>query len=266
LLQYSVSPAETVLLFGAAVLGGAVNSVAGGGGFIAFPALLVTGMPSINANATNTVALWPGTVASTGAYRKALSFKLLKQIMPLIIITFLGSIIGSYLLLHTRQSTFDKLVPWLLLGATTLFSFGTRITRWVIRHHTEGGPSTWRVVGVTTLQACAAIYIGYFGAGAGIVMLALLAVMGLENIHSMNGLKTLLATCGNFVAAVMFIFAHAVYWPQALLMVFGSVLGGYASAWYAQKLAPTKIRAIVMVVGFSMTAYFFWRVYFHGKI
>jgi len=97
-------------------------------------------------------------------------------------------------------------------------------------------------------------------------MLALLAVMGLENIHSMNGLKTLLATCGNLVAAVMFIFAHAVYWPQALLMVFGSVLGGYGSAWYAQKLQPGKIRAIVMAVGFSMTAYFFWRVYFHGKI
>ena len=266
MLQYPVSPSETTLLFGAAVLGGAVNSVAGGGGFIAFPALLVTGMPSINANATNTVALWPGTVASTGAYRKALSGKLLKQILPLIIITFLGSVAGSYLLLHTRPSTFDKMVPWLLLGATTLFSFGTRITRWVLRHHTEGGPSTLRVVSVTALQAVAAIYIGYFGAGSGIVMLALLAVMGLENIHSMNGLKTLLATCGNLVAAVMFIFAHAVYWPQALLMVFGSVLGGYASAWYAQKLAPGKIRAIVITIGFSMTAYFFWRVYFHGKI
>jgi uncharacterized membrane protein YfcA len=147
------------------------------------------------------------------------------------------------------------------LGATILFSIGGKVTGWITRHHTEGGPSALRVVGVTTLQACVAIYIGYFGAGVGIVMLALLAIMGLENIHSMNGLKTLLATCGNAVAVVMFIFAHAVFWRQALLMLVGAGLGGYAGAWYAQKLDPKVVRYIVMAVGYSMTAYFFWRTY-----
>jgi uncharacterized membrane protein YfcA len=259
-----VSISEIILLFCAALLGGAVNSVAGGGGFIAFPALLFTGMPSINANATNTVALWPGTLASTGAYRKALSGELLKRILPLIVITFLGSILGSALLLKTRVATFDKMVPWLLLAATLLFSFGGKVTAWINRHHTDGGPTTGRVVGITLLQLCVAVYIGYFGAGVGIVMLALLSMMGMENIHSMNGLKTLLATCGNGMAVIVFIFAHAVIWPQALLMVFGGGLGGYAGAWYAQKLDPRTVRYIVIAIGYTMTTYFFWRTYLRG--
>jgi hypothetical protein len=242
--------------------GGIVNSVAGGGGFIAFPALLFSGVPSINANATGTVALWPGTVASTGAYRKALSAELLKRILPLIIITFLGSIVGSILLLKTRQSTFDKMIPWLMFGATLLFTFSSKVTAWVNRHHSaDTGPSKLRVIGVTVLQAMAAVYIGYFGAGVGIVMLALLAMMGIENIHSMNGLKTLLATCGNAVAVTVFIIAGAVFWPQALVMIFGGGLGGYVGAWYAQKMDPKSIRYVVITIGCSMTAYFFWRIY-----
>lgn len=259
-----MSISEIILLFCAALLGGAVNSVAGGGGFIAFPALLFTGMPSINANATNTVALWPGTLASTGAYRKALSGELLKRILPLIVITFLGSILGSALLLKTRVATFDKMVPWLLLSATLLFSFSGKVTAWINRHYSEGGPSLLRVAGITVLQLCVAIYLGYFGAGVGIVMLALLSMMGLENIHSMNGLKTLLATCGNGVAVVMFIFAHAVRWPQAILMVFGGGLGGYAGAWYAQKMDPKHVRYVVITIGYTMTTYFFWRTYLRG--
>jgi len=261
-----VSLSEIILLFCAALLGGAVNSVAGGGGFIAFPALLFTGMPSINANATNTVALWPGTLASTGAYRKALSADLLRRILPLIVITFFGSIFGSALLLKTRQSTFDHMVPWLLLSATVLFSLGGKLTAWINRHHTESGPSLGRVVGITLLRLCVAIYIGYFGAGVGIVMLALLSMMGMENIHSMNGLKTLLATCGNAMAVIVFIFAHAVVWPQAILMVFGGGLGGYAGAWYAQKMDPRHVRYVVIAIGYSMTTYFFWRVYLHGRM
>ena len=261
-----MSLSEIIVLFCAALLGGAVNSVAGGGGFIAFPALLFTGMPSINANATNTVALWPGTLASTGAYRKALSADLLRRILPLIVITFLGSIFGSALLLKTRQSTFDHMVPWLLLSATVLFSVGGRLTAWINRHHSESGPSLGRVTGITLLQLCVAIYIGYFGAGVGIVMLALLSMMGMENIHSMNGLKTLLATCGNAMAVIVFIFAHAVVWPQAILMVFGGGLGGYAGAWYAQKMDPRHVRYVVIAIGYSMTTYFFWRVYLHGRM
>jgi len=254
-----VSWSEIILLFSAAVVGGTVNSVAGGGGFIVFPALLFTGMPPINANATNTVALWPGTLASTGAYRKTMSAALLKRMLPLFIVTFVGSVIGAYLLLKTPQQTFLKMVPWLLLGATVLLAFGRRITAWTSRHHAEHGPSLWAMVGVTALQACIAIYLGYFGGGAGIVVLALLAVMGMDNIHAMNGLKNFLVSCGNGVALVIFIAAHAVFWPQALLMIGGAVLGGYGGAHYAQKLNPRLVRAIVIAIGSCMTVYFFWK-------
>lgn len=218
-------------------------------------------MLPVNANATNTVALWPGTLASTGAYRRSLSWQLLKSLSPLIIITFLGSVAGSYLLLHTPQTTFMKMVPWLLLAATVLFCFGGKITAWVKQRHSANGPGLGTVIGITFLQLCVAIYIGYFGAGGGIIMLALLAVMGLEDIHAMNGMKTLLATCGNGVAVIMFIFAHAVEWPQALLMIGGAILGGYAGAHYAQKTNPQAVRWIIIGIGSSMTLYFFWQVY-----
>ena len=265
-LHWNVSSSEIVLLFSAAVAGGAVNSVAGGGGFIAFPALLFTGMPPVNANATNTIALWPGTLASTGAYRRALSWKQLRSLAPLIVITFFGSLIGAFLLLHTPQTTFMKMVPWLLLGATVLFSFGGRITAWIRQHHPSHGPGRATIVGITFLQLCVAIYIGYFGAGVGIIMLALLAIMGMEDIHAMNGMKTLLATCGNGVAVVMFISAHAVFWPQALLMVGGAILGGYGGAYFAQKANPRFLRYLIIGIGSGMTAYFFWKVYSSSMI
>lgn len=249
------------MLFGVATLGGLLNSIAGGGSFITFPTLLFMGIPSVNANATNTVALWPGTVASTGAYRKSLGRDLLRQMLPLIVITFLGGAVGAALLLKTRPATFDKLIPWLLLVATVMFNLGPRINAWVARHHTEGGPSLGRVTGVTLLQALLAIYLGYFGAGVGFVIMALLAIMGLDNIHAMNGLRTLLVTCGNAVAVIVFIVAGAVYWPQALLMLVGAAIGGYAGAWYVQKLDPRKVRYFVICLGYSMATYFFWKGY-----
>ena len=216
-------------------------------------------MPPVNANATSTIALWPGTLASSWAYRKALNRELFKTLLPLVVITFSGSILGAVLLLRTPQTTFLKMVPWLLLGATLLFIFGGRITSWVKQHHIVQGPSRITVLGVAFVQLCVAIYIGYFGAGVGFVMLALLTMMGIENIHSMNGMKTVLATCGNGVAIVMFIFAHAVMWPQALLMIGGAALGGYGGAHYAQKLDQKIVRYIVIAIGATMTAYFFWR-------
>lgn len=252
-------PLQIALLFSSAVLGGAINSVAGGGGFIVFPALLFTGMPPVNANATNTVALWPGTLASSWAYRKALPRELFTSLLPLMLITFCGSILGAALLLRTPQTTFLKMVPWLLLGATLLFIFGSKITSWVRQHHPAQRPSRTTIMAVAFVQLCVAVYIGYYGAGVGFVMLALLTMMGIENIHAMNGMKTVLATCGNGVAIVMFIFAHAVIWPQALLMIVGGALGGYGGAHYAQRLDQKTVRYIVIAIGAAMTAYFFWQ-------
>jgi len=254
-----VSSSEAALLFSAALVAGVANAIAGGGSFITFPSLLFTGMLPVNANATNTVAVWPGILASTSAYRKSLNLPLLSRVAPLIIVTLLGSVAGALLLLHTPQMTFMKMVPWLLLSGTILFAFGARITRWVNRRHPDHGPSGVTVAGVSFVQLLVGVYIGYYGAGVGFIILPLLSIMGIENIHSMNGLRTLLATCGNAVAVVLFILARAVVWPQALVMMVGAILGGYAGAHWAQKLKQKTMRYVVIAIGSGMTAYFFWK-------
>lgn len=254
-------PAHAPLLFLAAFLGGALNSVAGGGGFIVFPTLLFSGMMPINANATNTVALWPGTMASVGAYRREFGSKeQWRELLPLFIVTLIGSLVGAKMLLRTPQMTFMRQVPWLLLGATLLFTFGGYVTKWV-RARTERHlhASAAGTVGVAALQLVVSIYIGYFGAGAGILMLALLALMGMENIHTMNAFKTVLASTANLIAMITFIVAKAVAWPQASLMIVGAMLGGYGGAWYAQKLDQKVVRYLVIALGAGMSAYFFWR-------
>jgi uncharacterized membrane protein YfcA len=264
LLHYRVTLAEIALLLSVAAIAGALNSIAGGGSFLSFPALMFLGMPSVNANATNTTALWPGTIASTGAYRKALSWELLQRMWPLAISTVTGSVVGAWLLLHTRQRTFDRLVPWLLLAGTLLFSFRGKVTGWANTQHQADGIPPGRVAWITLAQGLLGIYIGYFGAGVGIVMLPLLVLMGIENIHTLSGLRTLLVTCGNAVAIVLFIVARAVFWPQALVMTLGAVLGGYGGAYVAQKMPPRLVGYLVIGIGYGMTAYFLWRVYLRG--
>jgi uncharacterized membrane protein YfcA len=220
-----------------------------------------TGIPSVNANATNTTALWPGTVASTGAYRRALNLGLLLRMIPLAVSTLAGSLAGAWLLLHTRQRTFDQLIPWLLLAGTLLFSMRGRVTQWAVRSQQGGAPSGGTVTLVALMQGILGIYIGYFGAGVGIVMLPLLVVMGVEDIHAISGLRTLLVTCGNAVAVALFILARAVYWPQALTMTLGAILGGYGGAYLAQKMQPRTVGYVVIAIGWTMTLYFFWKAY-----
>lgn len=257
-----MSSSEAALLFLAAIVAGAANAIAGGGSFITFPSLLFTGIPPVNANATNTVAVWPGILASTSAYRRVLGGALLKSVAPLIVVTLLGSCLGALLLLKTPQMTFMKMVPWLLLVGTVLFAFGGRISAWANRRHAAHGPSVAMITGVSFVQFLAGIYIGYYGAGVGFIILPLLAMMGIEDIHAMNGVRTLLATCGNAVAVVLFIIARAVLWPQALVMMGGAILGGYAGAHYAQKLRQKTVRYIVITIGLAMTVYFFWKTSF----
>jgi len=243
----------------AALIAGAINSVAGGGSFVSFPALLFLGIPPVNANATNTVALWPGQPASVWAYRGELRHLPKSAIIPLTVIGIVGGILGAWVLLITPQKTFMHLVPWLLLIATLIFMMSARISRWVRErsaHAQRGEFATGRGV---VLQLFIAFYIGYFGAGAGILILAMLALLGMEHIHTMNALKAWLTTVSNGVAAVLFVFSHAVYWPQAILMIVGSVLGGYFGAYFAQKTKPEHVRLIVIVIGFVLTAYFFAR-------
>lgn len=225
---------------------------------------MFTGLPTTIANATNTVALWPGTVASTGAYRKALDWPLVRRMMPLIIITVAGSLVGAVLLMKTHPTTFDRLVPWLLFAGTLFFNCRERITGWVARHIETRFPSVWKAAWLTLVQGILAVYLGYFGAGVGIVMLPLISLMGVSNIFSLAGMRTLLVTCGNAVAVAVFIVAHLVFWPKALVMMVGAILGGYAGAWYAQKLSPKTISRVVIAIGYAMAVYFFWRTYLRG--
>ncbi len=255
-----MSLTQAAFLFGAAFLAGALNSVIGGGSFISFPALLFTAMPPINANATNTAALWPGTVASTGAYRRVFSGEVRKLLPPLVLASLLGGLLGACLLLRTPQATFMRLVPWLLLVATLLFISSGRVSAWIRERSVRlTGSTRLATAGGVVLQLLIAVYIGFFGAGVGILVLAMLAVMGLQNIHAMNGMRTLLVSVANAAAIAAFVVAKAVVWPQALLMLVGAALGGYGGAHYAQKMDPKRMRQFVIFAGFAMSLYFFIR-------
>ena len=252
--------AHGTILFFAALLAGAINSVAGGGSFVSFPTLLFVGIPPINANATNTVALWPGQPASVWAYRH--EFRLLSRrvLVPLTVTGILGGFLGAYVLLITPPATFMKLVPWLLLIATLIFMMSGRITRWVRQRAEHGEHHEFATGRGIFLQLFIAFYLGYFGAGAGILILAMLALLGMEHIHTMNALKAWLTTVSNGVAMILFALSpHVVYWPQAILMIIGAILGGYFGAYFARKTKPEYVRAIVIVIGFTLTAYFFAR-------
>jgi len=248
---------QAIFLFAIAILGGALNSVAGGGSFLSFPALLFAGVPPVSANATNTLALWPGTLASTAAYRGELAGH--RRLMtPLVVTGIIGGVAGAILLLHTPQDVFLRMVPWLLLVATLLLAFSRHITTlFGGRGSNPAGGSRRATVVASLVQLIIATYIGFFGAGAGIVILAMFAVIRVGNFHTMNGLKTLLVTICNGVALVPFILAKAILWPHALLMTCGAMVGGYGGAWYAQKLPPRYVRWFALAVGFAMTAYFF---------
>ncbi len=249
---------QGVFLFVAALVAGALNAVAGGGSFVSFPALLFTGMPPINANATNTAALWPGTVASTGAYRRALTGEIRRLLAPLVAASLLGGWLGASLLLRTRQATFMRLVPWLLLVATLLFASSARVSAWVREHSVRlTGSTRLATAGGVLLQLLIAVYIGFFGAGVGILVLAMLALMGVQNIHAMNGMRVLLVSVANAVAIIAFIVAKVIVWPQALLMLVGATLGGYGGAYLAQKMDPRRVRQLVIFLGFAMSLYFF---------
>lgn len=248
-----------IFLFIAGALGGALNSVAGGGSFIAFPALLFTGVPPIPANATNTIALWTGAAASGGAYRKRLDIPR-RVMVPLLAASLVGGLVGAFLLLKTPAQTFMRVLPWLTLGATLLFAFGKKLAggrKSVLEHEATGTALT----GATLFQLGVAVYGGYFGGGMGIVMLAMLAALGMTDIHAMNALKSVLGFVINGVAVVTFVIAGAVYWKQGIVMIVGGIVGGYLGAHYALKMPQRWVRMFVVLVGAGMTVYFFWKSY-----
>lgn len=252
-----MSLALPILVLASAV-GGALNSVAGGGSFVTFPALVFFGMPPIAANATSSVALWSSSIASAAAYRRDL--KNLRRNLPVLGLSSLaGGGLGAWLLLQTHDLTFARIVPWLLLVATVLFAISgplvPRLRALGIGRSSSGAAMAGLVFG----QFVISIYGGYFGGGMGILMLAAFALAGQTDIHAMNGLKALLGAAINGVAIVAFVAAGIVHWPEALTMAAGSAVGAYGGAALAHRLPTQVVRRLVVALGAAMTAWFFLR-------
>lgn len=237
-----------------------MNAVAGGGSFLSFPALLLVGVPPIQANATNTLALWPGILGSIGAYRNELRGPESRRVLvPLLSTGLVGGLLGAVTLLYTPQQTFLRLIPYLLLSATVLFAFSGKITAAL---RPKGGEAALTTKGGAAAQLFVGFYIGYFGAGAGILMMALLALLGMTHIHRINAYKTVQAAVCNGIAILAFVTKGVIYWRHAAVMVLGSLLGGYFGAWFAQKMKPQHVRWIVIAIGAGMSVYFFWKTGF----
>ena len=250
---------QAIFLIAAGALGGAINAVAGGGSFVAFPALLFTGVPPVPANATNTLALWIGVTASGGAYRKRMSISR-RVMIPLIATSVVGGLAGAVLMIRTPGQTFMKVLPWMLLGATLLFIFGKRLTGRIsagISHESSNSA----VVGASIFEFMVAVYGGYFGGGVGIINLAMLSALGMTDIHDMNALKVILGGVINGMASLTFVVMGAIFWPKMIVMTVGAVGGGYLAAHYAQKLPQAWVRGFVIIIGAAMTVYFFVRAY-----
>lgn len=244
----------------AGFLGGALNAVAGGGSFLLFPAMLGTGMPPVQANATNTVALWPGQLTSIAAYRQDVR----KHLRLAILMGFgglVGGTIGAIVLLNTPQQTFLHLVPWLLLIAATIFAASGPVTRLLDKRkgETHGAKADPPRVLLFVLTAIVCFYIGYFGAGAGFLIITLLSLFGMEDMNEINALKVVSTTMANGVAFVIFVVGRQVEWRYCLLAMVAAAIGGYSSASLARFVPPKVLRASVIVIGFGMAAWFFWK-------
>jgi hypothetical protein len=244
--------------FTAAFLAGAINSVAGGGTLVSFPTLIWLGLPSVTANATSTVAIWPGTVGSAWGYRRELR-SAEARFLVLIVPSLIGGIAGAILLRYTPTATFDRLVPYLILFATLLFAAQETVQRLVGTGSESVRRSARWMIGGMLFQLAVGLYGGYFGAGIGILMLAALSILGLHDIHEMNGLKVVFGGSVNGIAAAYFIWARMVYWPYVLLMAVAAIIGGFAAALVARRLSRTVVRRVVIAIGIGMAVSLFLR-------
>jgi uncharacterized protein len=252
-----MTPASAAALFCVAVIGGIVNSIAGGGTFIVFPTLLLAGVPAIQANATNTTALWPGVMFSLFALRREAGKAPYKLLMGCTSLT--GGALGALLLLRTPPSLFERSVPFLLLAATLMFALNPLVAKRLSGAHGPGQVGAGRAAAMAVILFLIAIYGGYFGGGIGILILAALGLLGLTDFHDMNAFRLILSCSANAVAVVVFSLAGAVAWPEASVMLVGAILGGYGGARVMRRIPARFLRRFVIVLGFAMSAYFFFR-------
>lgn len=242
----------------AAFLGGFINSIAGGGGFIAFPALLKSGLLPIGANATTTVALWPGQFTSIAGYREELR-KNLRLVLPIAAVALIGGFAGAWTLLRNSQGSFLRLVPYLFLLGSTAFALSGPISRAVKRRteHYTGGKEHIHLIPLLLSLLCICYYIGYFGAGAGLLTMTALAFCGVERLAEINSLKVVATTVANGVAVITFIAHRAVAWHDCWFMMIACAIGGYTGARNSRRVSDKVLRPIIIVFGFALAIYFF---------
>ena len=260
MLPYLAAHWRYLWLVVASFCAGVLNAMAGGGSFLSFPAMLGVGVAPIQANATNTVALWPGQLTSVVTLRSDLRRDLLPTI---ILVALVGGTTGAWVLLHTGQAAFLHLIPWLLLTGALLFWVSAPVSRW-LRSRTTASAKPGRalspaIVFVALLPIC--FYIGYFGAGSGFLIMSALALLGLEDVHQLNALKIVAACVANLCATVTFIVSGFVLWHFCLLSMLFAATGGWVGARYARRANPALLRTVVVATGLTIAAYFFYRQY-----
>lgn len=250
-----------IFLAFAAGLGGLVNAIAGGGSFLLFPSLLKAGLLPIQANATNTVSLWPGQFTSIAGYREDLS-KNRRLLIPAMVVALFGGVAGALTLLKGTQQSFMRLVPYLFLLGSVAFALSGPIGRMVRRRaaaQAEHPEQTHRIALVPMLLLLLVItyYIGYFGAGAGLLTMAALALTGVERIAEINALKVVITTVANGVAVITFIAGGAVEWRYCWFLMIACAIGGYTGARNARRISDRILRPIIITLGFAIAIYFF---------
>ncbi|MET0987229.1 MAG: sulfite exporter TauE/SafE family protein [Steroidobacteraceae bacterium] len=243
------------LLLAAGLAAGAMNAMAGGGSFVSLPALIGAGLPSVVANASSTIALYPGGIASAWVYRGGLSQVCGVPLRPTLIATLVGGFIGAVLLLVTPTSMFDRVLPWLLFVATLALAFGPRLGP-AIRERFRAGIGT-----VLLIQFLLGMYGGYFGGAVGLMMVAAWSLLEEANLKALSAPRTLLVSAANTVAVLCFVIAGAVRWPETLLLGAGAMVGGYGGAAVGKKLPPDLVRSATVLLAAAMTLRFFIRAY-----
>ena len=248
---------SVLLIAGAGLLGGAMNALAGGGSFVTLPTLIAAGIPSVSANASSSVALYPGGIASAFVYRANLDGVGGVGVKPLLITSLIGGFFGSLLLLWTPTAVFDGVLPWLLLIATLALAFGRRIAdrlQGVLRGHSGI---------VLAVQLVLSIYGGYFGGAAGLMLLAAWSLLDGREVKILNAPRVIMVSAFNTVAIILFAIADVVHWREAAIMAVAALVGGFTGAHLSQRLDPRIVRALTLTLACVMTLRFFWRAYGH---
>ncbi len=247
---------EYILVACAGLLAGMMNAAAGGGTFVSVPALIAAGVPSVAANMTSTVALFPGAFASAYALRRDVRDFGDAPLRLLLGFSLAGGALGALLLINTSSRAFDALIPWLLLLGSVAFAFGREIGGWLRRRISLGRPA------LLSVQFLLGVYGGYFGGAVGLMMLAAWTIFGARDLPAMNASRVLVVGATNATAVVFFIAIGTIHWPLAIIMLLAGVAGGYAGALISRRIPVQRLRVGISILNFTITAVFFWKTYF----